>query len=323
MIRVNAVLLIAACFAVQRGTAAPYDYVVAKDGSGNFTTIQEAVTACRDYAERDYTIFVKKGVYEEKLVIPSWKRRITIIGEDVASTIVTYGDFAAKLDSNGKPMGTFRTHTCLVAGSDITIENITFANSAGQVGQAVAVHVEGDRCVFRNCRLIGNQDTLLAAGEHARQYFVDCHIEGTTDFIFGPSTAVFQRCVILIKRDSFITAASTPESQEYGFVFLDCKLLADSAQRKIYLGRPWRLYAYTTFIRCEMGSCVLPAGWHNWSKPEAEVTARYSEYKSYGQGASPSTRVAWSHQLSKEGGESITVKKVLEGEDGWNPEKIK
>jgi pectinesterase len=323
MMRLSAALLFLASVSVHLMSAAPYDYVVAKDGSGNFTTIQEAVTACRDYAERDYTIFVKKGVYEEKLVIPSWKRRITIIGEDVAGTIVTFGDFAAKLDSNGKPMGTFRTYTCLVSGSDITIENITIVNSAGQVGQAVAVHVDGDRCVFRNCRLIGNQDTLLAAGEHARQYFVDCHIEGTTDFIFGPSTAVFQRCEVLIKRDSYITAASTPEKQKFGFVFIDCRVLADSAHRKVYLGRPWRLYAYTTFIRCEMCPQILPVGWHNWSKPEAEVTARYSEYKSYGPGASPLTRVAWSRQLIKEEAEGITVKKVLGGEDGWNPEKNK
>jgi pectinesterase len=321
MIRVSAAILILTCSAISMASAVPYDFIVAKDGSGNFTTVQEAVTACRDYAERDYTIFVRKGTYKEKLIIPSWKRRITIIGENVDSTVITYGDYAAKLDSNGKPLGTFRTHTCLISGSDITVENITFENSAGQVGQAVAVHVEGDRCVFRNCKLLGNQDTLLGAGEHARQYFVDCSIEGTTDFIFGPSTAVFQRCTIKIKRDSYITAASTPEKQKYGFVFLDCKLTTDSVGRRVYLGRPWRLYAYTAFVRCDMGAHILPVGWHNWSKPEAEHTARYAEYESYGPGASPSTRASWSHQLSKEEGEALTVKNVLEGEDGWNPGK--
>lgn len=301
--------------------APPFDFVVAKDGSGNFTTLQDAVTACRDYAERDYTIFVKKGVYEEKLVIPSWKRRITIIGENVDSTIITFGDYASKLDSNGKPLGTFRTYTCQISGSDISVENLTFINSAGQVGQAVAVHVDGDRCVFRNCRLIGNQDTLFGAGDHARQYFVDCSIEGTTDFIFGPSTAVFERCTILSKKDSYITAASTPENQQYGFVFLDCRLIADSDTAKVYLGRPWRLYAFTTFIRCELGKHIRPEGWHNWKKPEAELTARYSEYANTGPGASPATRVSWSRRLSKEDAEGITASSVLAGSEGWNPVK--
>jgi pectinesterase len=298
---------------------AEYDFIVAKDGSGNFSTIQEAVTACRDYSERDYTIFVKKGVYEEKLVIPSWKQRITIIGERVDSTIVTYGDYAAKLDSGGKKLGTFKTHTCLISGTDITFENITFINSAGQVGQAVAVHVEGDRCVFRNCRIIGNQDTLLGAGERSRQFFVRCHIEGTTDFIFGPSTAVFDHCTIVSKKDSYITAASTVATQKFGFVFLNCELLADTCATKVYLGRPWRLYAFTTFINCVLGKHIVPEGWHNWSKPEAELTARYSEYKSVGPGASPATRVPWSRQLSKEEAEGITPKAVLAGDDGWNP----
>lgn len=298
-----------------------YDFIVAKDGSGNFTTIQDAVTACRDYAERNYTIFVKKGVYEEKLVIPSWKQRITIIGEILDSTIITYNDYAGRLDSIGKTLGTFRSHTCLISGADITVENITFVNSAGQVGQAVAVHVEGDRCVFRNCRIIGNQDTLLGAGEHSRQYFVDCYVEGTTDFIFGPSTAVFDRCTIVSKKSSYITAASTAASQKYGFVFLNCKLLADTGATKVYLGRPWRLYAYTTFINCELGRHIVPEGWHNWSKPEAESTARYSEYRNSGPGASPTTRVPWSRQLSKEDADSITAKAALAGVDGWNPVK--
>ncbi len=297
----------------------PYDFVVAKDGSGNFSTIQEAVTACRDYAERDYAIFVKNGVYEEKLVIPSWKRRITIVGENVDSTIVTFGDYAAKLDSAGKPLGTFRTHTCLISGSDITIENITFINSAGQVGQAVAVHVDGDRCMFRRCRLLGNQDTLFDAGEHARQYFVECYIEGTTDFIFGPSTAVFDRCVIRSKKDSYVTAASTPEKQKYGFVFLNCRLICDTGITKVYLGRPWRLHAYTAFVRCELGRHILPGGWHNWNKPEAEHTARYCEYENFGPGASPASRVSWSRQLTREEAEGLTAREVLAGCDGWNP----
>jgi pectinesterase len=296
-----------------------YDFLVAKDGTGNFKTIQEAVTACRDFAEKDYRIVVKKGVYEEKLVIPSWKRRITVIGEDRDSTIITWNDYSGKPDISGGKLNTFTSYTCLVAGTDIELENLTIVNTAGRVGQAVAVHVEGDRCIFRNCRLMGNQDTLFASGEQSRQYFDGCYIEGTTDFIFGPSTAVFNTCTIVSKKDSYITAASTSPHREHGFVFLDCRLLADTGATKVYLGRPWRVHAQTTFVRCEMGAHILPAGWYNWSKPEAEKTARYSEYKSTGPGANPGGRVAWSRQLTDEEAESLTAGRILRGFDEWNP----
>ncbi len=298
---------------------ATYDFVVARDGSGNFRTIQEAITACRDYAERQYLIFVKNGVYKEKLLIPTWKTHLTIIGQDVDSTIITYDDYSGKTDSLGKKFSTFTSSTCMVAGNNIVFENFTFVNSAGRVGQAVALHVEGDRCVFRNCKLVGNQDTLLASGENSRQYYVGCTIEGTTDFIFGAATAVFENCTIISKVNSYITAASTPPTQPYGFVFLHCKLLSDSIGREVYLGRPWRLYAYTAFVNCEMGEHIRPEGWHNWNKPEAEKTARYSEYNSMGPGANPASRVAWSHQLTKAEAELLTPRNVLKGFDNWNP----
>jgi len=296
-----------------------YDFTVAKDGSGNFKTVQEAVTACRDFAERDFRIFVKAGVYEEKLVIPSWKRRITIIGENVDSTIITWNDYSGKTDRNGNTLNTFTSYTCLVAGNDIVVENLTFVNASGRVGQAVALHVEGDRCIFRNCRLIGDQDTLFASGEQSRQYFDECHIEGTTDFIFGASTAVFRKCTILCKKDSYITAASTSARREYGFVFLDCRILADTGVARVYLGRPWRLYAHTAFVRCGMGAHILPAGWHNWNKPEAEKTARYSEYRSSGPGANPPARVSWSRQLSDREAAALIPENILKGFDDWDP----
>lgn len=298
-----------------RGQDSPvhYDLIVAQDGTGDHRHIQDAVDACRDYAERDYRIFVRRGVYREKLVVPAWKRRITIVGEDVATTIITYDDHAGKADAAGKKHGTFTSHTCLVAGTDITFENITFENSAGPVGQAVALHVEGDRCVFRRCRLLGNQDTLFGGGETSRQLFDSCYIEGTTDFIFGPSTAVFRCCTILSKKDSYITAASTAAAREFGFVFLHCRLIADSAGRKVYLGRPWRSYASTVFLGCDMGAHILPAGWHNWSKPDAEHTARYAEYNSRGPGADPSARVGWSRQLTDTEAAVLTEENILRG----------
>ena len=300
-----------------------YDYVVAKDGSGNFRTIQEAVTACRDYAERQYRIFVKNGVYREKLEIPSWKTHISIVGENVDSVYITFDDYSGKVGTDGTKFGTFNSFTCKVAGNNILFENITFVNSAGRVGQAVALHVEGDRCVFRNCRLIGNQDTLFSSGENSRQYYVHCRIEGTTDFIFGAATAVFDGCTIVSKANSYVTAASTLPGEEYGFVFLNCKLMADSAGLNVYLGRPWRLFAYTAFINCWLGNHIRPEGWHNWNKPEAEKTARYFEYQSTGPGANPESRVSWSHQLSQIQADSLTIGTVLKGKDNWDPTSSK
>jgi pectinesterase len=300
-----------------------HDFVVSKDGTGNYRTIQEAVNACRDYAERQYVIFVKNGVYEEKLLIPTWKTHITIIGQNVDSTILTYNDYSGKIDPTGKELRTFTSYTCQVAGNNTVFENFTFVNSAGRVGQAVAMHVEGDRCVFRNCKFVGNQDTLFASGELSRQYYEHCYIEGTTDFIFGAATAVFNDCVIVSKTDSYITAASTPPAKEYGFVFLNCRLVSDSAGRKVYLGRPWRLYAYTAFINCDLGAHIRPDGWHNWSKPEAEKTARYMEYNNTGPGAHAAARVLWSKQLSAAEAGKLTVQAVLSGFDGWNPADTK
>jgi pectinesterase len=316
-------VVLSTLFGLRVDALAGYDFVVSKDSNGNFRTVQEAVNACRDYAERQYFIFVKNGIYEEKLVIPTWKTHITIIGENVDSTIVTYNDYSGKIDNTGKKLSTFTSFTCQVAGNNIVFENITFVNSAGRVGQAVAMHVEGDRCVFRNCRFIGNQDTLLASGENARQYFERCTIEGTTDFIFGAATAVFDRCTIVSKVNSYVTAASTLPTQAFGFVFLNCKIESDSVGRKVYLGRPWRLNAYTAFINCELGEHIRPEGWHNWNKPEAEKTARYMEYGNTGPGANPSARVSWSHQLSEAEAKDITVKNVLKGFDNWNPTEVK
>ncbi|MGD0036796.1 MAG: pectinesterase family protein [Bacteroidota bacterium] len=308
------------CLNLSVAASKKYDFIVAKDGSGNFTTIQKAVDSCRDYAERPYAIFVKNGVYIEKLVIPAWKTHISIEGESADSTILSNNDFTGKVDSvSGTKFRTFTSYTCLIVGNDNSIQDMTIANTAGRVGQAVALHVEGDRCAFRRCRLIGNQDTHLVSGEESRQYYQDCYIEGTTDFIFGAATAVFDRCTIVSKSNSYITAASTIRGREFGFVFFDCKLLADTAGWQVYLGRPWRLYAAVTFIRCEMGNHIRAEGWHNWNKPEAEKTARYFEYKSFGPGANPAARVAWSHQLTDEEAAKITPERVLRGTDNWNP----
>ena len=288
--------------------------VVAADGSGEFTSVQEAVNSIRAYMSDTTYMFIKNGTYREKVIIPSWVTNLFMNGESVENTVITWNDHA-KI----RNMGTFRTYTIWVQGAGFTAENITFENNAGMLGQAVAVHVDGDRAIFRSCRLLGNQDTLLTANQESRQYYEECYIEGTTDFIFGPATAWFERCHIHSKKNSYVTAASTVEGHEYGYVFNRCRLTAADSINKVYLGRPWRPFAATLFMRCELGSHILPEGWHNWDNPSNEQTARYAEYGNTGPGANPATRVSWSHQLSRREAETVTVEKVFARHDGWNP----
>lgn len=288
--------------------------VVSRDGTGNFRTLQETIESARAFMDYTVTIYVKNGVYKEKVIVPSWVENIDIIGEDRDKTIITYDDHA-----NINKMGTFRTYTVKVEGSDITFKNLTIENNAAQLGQAVALHTEGDRLKFINCRILGNQDTIYTGAKFTRLYFKDCYIDGTTDFIFGPSTALFEDCIIHSKRNSYVTAASTPKEAKYGYVFKHCKLTAEPGVDKVYLGRPWRPYAYTLFIECELGKHIVLAGWHNWGKQSNEETARYMEYKNTGEGANASERVAWSKQLTKKEAEAVTVDAIFRTQSDWNP----
>ena len=288
--------------------------VVSRDGTGNFRTLQEAIESARAFMDYTVTIYVKNGVYKEKVIVPSWVENIDIIGEDRDKTIITYDDHA-----NINKMGTFRTYTVKVEGSDITFKNLTIENNAAQLGQAVALHTEGDRLKFINCRILGNQDTIYTGAKFTRLYFKDCYIDGTTDFIFGPSTALFEDCIIYSKRNSYVTAASTPKEAKYGYVFKHCKLTAEPGVDKVYLGRPWRPYAYTLFIECELGKHIVSAGWHNWGKQSNEETARYMEYKNTGEGANASERVAWSKQLTKKEAEAVTVDAIFRTQSDWDP----
>jgi pectinesterase len=303
----------------------PRYLTVAQDGSGNYKTIQEAVNAMRDFSQERVTIFIKKGIYKEKLVIPSWKTNIRLLGESRDSTIITNDDFSGKPLPGGKDVtsgrdkfSTFNSYTVLVKGNDFMAENLTIQNTAGRVGQAVALHAEGDRCVVLNCRLLGNQDTLYVGIDSSRQYYKDCFIEGTTDFIFGPATVLFQNCTIKSLSNSYITAASTTAAQKYGLVFLDCTLIADTAAKKVLLGRPWRPHARTVFINTKMGEHISATGWDNWRNPENEKTAYYAEYKSKGPGANPKGRAGWSHQLTKKEAKQYTLENIF---GNWTPEK--
>lgn len=300
----------------------PSKLTVAQDGSGDYKTIQEAVNAVRDLSQVQVVIFIKKGVYHEKLVIPSWKPKISLVGESRDSTIITNNDYTGKPIPGGKDANghdkyrTFTSYTVLVQGNDFRAENLTIENSAGRVGQAVALHVEGDRCVVTNCRLLGNQDTLYVGIDTSRQYYLNCYIEGTTDFIFGPATVVFQNCTIKSLLNSYITAASTTPKQSFGFVFFNCKLIADTAVKKVFLGRPWRPYARTVFIDTDMGDHIVAAGWDNWRNPGNEKTAYYAEYNSKGAGGNTSGRVGWSHQLSKKEAKRYTLSNIF---GDWEP----
>ena len=270
---------------------------VSQDGKGDFTSIQKAIDASKAFPDKRVTILVKNGIYHEKIVVPSCNSHLSIVGESAERTIFTFDDYFDRINRGRN--STFFTYTMKVEANDFILENITLENSAGPVGQAVALDVEGDRCVFRNCRFLGNQDTLYAAGRFSRQYFTNCYIEGTTDFIFGEATSLFEKCTIHCKANSFITAASTPEGKPYGFVFLNCKITAAAGVDKVYLGRPWRSFAKVAYLNCDMGSFIRPGGWDNWSKTENEKTAKFAEFNNSGSGASVTARVPWSVRLSE------------------------
>ncbi len=241
-----------------------YDFVVAQDGSGDFTTVQEAINAVPDFRKANRTnILVKKGTYKEKLIIPECKIQVSLIGEDGA--VITYDDYASKLNRFGEEKSTSGSASCYIYAPDFIAENITFENSAGPVGQAVACFVSGDRAIFRNCRFLGCQDTLYTYGYPSRQYYEDCYIEGTVDFIFGKSTAVFNRCNIHSRGNGYVTAPATPEGSKYGYVFHDCKLTGADGVKNVPLSRPWRPYAQAIFINCDLGKHISPAGWDNLS----------------------------------------------------------
>jgi pectinesterase len=311
--------LLLALLVVCLGQARAADATVAPNGDGQFKSIQDAINAAPQRTSRDrpWVIHIKPGVYKELIYVQREKRFISLVGDDAATTILTYNLNANMLGPDGKPIGTFRTASTMIDADDFTAENLTFENSAGPVGQALAIRIEGDRVAFRNCRFLGWQDTILA--NRGRHYFENCYIAGHVDFIFGGATAVFEKCHIHCLRNGYITAASTPPEQPFGFVFLHCRITGESPEVKTYLGRPWRDFAAATFLNTEMSDVVRPVGWHNWDKPAREKTSRYAEFKSTGPGGQKDARVAWSKQLSAAEAKSITVAKVLGGGDGWNP----
>jgi pectinesterase len=302
--------------------AAP-DAIVAADGTGNYTSLQTAIDKApmrSRAADPRWVILVKPGVYRERIYVQRERGNILVRGEDAATTTIAF-NLNANLpdpDSPGKTIGTFRTPTVQIDGDGMIWENLTVANTAGNIGQALALRADGDRLVFRRCRFLGWQDTILL--NRGRQYFEDCYIEGHVDFIFGGATAYFSHCQIHALANGYITAASTPESAPHGFVFADCRITsAESSNIKTYLGRPWRPFAKTVFLRTDMSAAIRPEGWHNWGKPDAERTTFYAEFASTGPGVTPASRVPWSHALTDAEAATYTPATVLAGDDHWNP----
>jgi len=297
-----------------------YDFVVAKDGSGNFKTVQEAIDAVPDMRKKTTTIFIKNGIYKEKLILAGSKQMIRLIGEDVNKTILTFDDWAQRKNKFGEDIGTSGSSSFFIYGDDFSAENITFENSAGPVGQAVAAWVAADKAAFLNCRFLGFQDTLYTFGKGSRQYYKDCYIEGTVDFIFGSSTVIFEHCDIFCKKSGYVTAASTPDTTKFGYVFLNCKVRGDAPDGSFFLGRPWRPYAKVVFINTELGRVIHSEGWDNWGKESNERTAYYAEYKNRGEGFKPESRVQWSHQLSADEAKEYTLTNIFRG---WQPFQYK
>jgi len=306
--------VVAACASAQPNSR---ELTVAADGTGQFKSVQEAVDHAPSHSRERFVIHIKPGIYKERVTVPPEKTFLTLRGDDAKTTVITFDVHPAPTGGpKGRALITFDTPTVFIQGNDFTAENITFENSAGRQGQALALTIMSDRGVFRYCRFLGYQDTLLA--QAGRQYFDHCYIQGATDFIFGGSTAVFDNCEIHVTANGYITAPNTPQDQKYGYVFLNSKITGEP-NVLTFLSRPWRAYAATVFLNTEMSSAVRPAGWNNWNDPAKEKTARYGEYASTGPGGDTSARVGWAHKLTEAEAKTYTIENVLGGIDGWNP----
>lgn len=295
------------------------DFIVAADGSGNFKTVQEAVNEVPADDQKRFVILIKPGVYKAHLEIPRDKKRLTLRGEDAEKTVLTNDLHIKSLGADGKEVGTKGCASTVVSADDFTAESLTFENNAPHVAQALAIYVDADRAVFRKCRFLGYQDTLRVRS--GRQYFAECFINGRTDFIYGEATAFFDRCHIHVLDAGWITAANTPQDRPFGLVFSGCKITAEPGV-KTCLGRPWREFASTIWLNTVIHDAIVPAGWNNWNKPEAEKTVRYAEYGSLAPDGTPldlTLRVPWAKRLTAEEAAQYTIEKVLGGNDNWNP----
>ncbi len=308
---------------------------VSKDNSGDYNSIQEAVNSINPGSPE--TIFIKKGIYKERVEIRT--DNITIIGESRDETIITEGHYARMIMPDGSKRGTFRSYTFLVYANNFTASNITFENSAGfgdLVGQAIAVYAEGDSIHFKNCKILGHQDTLFTgplplkekqpggftgptidgARRLVHQLYEDCYISGEIDFIFGSATAYFKNCTLFALNrnqdiNAYYTAPSTYEGQTFGYVFDHCTFTGNCPPKSVALSRPWRIYAKTVLISCEYSDQIIDEGFTDWNKPESHDTVYYAEYNGHGPGYVPEKRAAYVHQLDESQAAMYTLENVM------------
>ncbi|UJF36403.1 pectinesterase family protein [Paenibacillus hexagrammi] len=324
--------------------------LVAADGSGDYRTIQEAIHAVPDQNDGRAVIFVKNGLYYEKVLIPESKPYISMIGESEDGVILTYDDSPKKTSANGSSLGlgTYTDYTLMIKGHDFYGKNLTIRNTSGSgSGQSVALDIYADKVMFENSRITAYQDTLLTRNltdnadplnyannttiQSYRSYFKDCYISGSVDFIFGPGIAVFDHTELRSRLTGHVTAASTPLGQKFGYVFLDSKVTGEpliNGKNGVDLGRPWRPYAKTVYLNSYIGAHIAATGWNNFGNASNERTAYYGEYNSYGPGANPTARLSWTHQLTSEEASDYTLANIfsksstINGTDDWDPEAI-
>ena len=291
--------------------AKPCEIRVSPEGKGDVRTVSEAVEKIAADNKERCVIRIAAGTYKEQIRVPANKPYISFLGEAAEKTILTFSL------SNKEAGSTSAAYATYIGGHDFHAENITFENSFGTGSQAVAVLVEADRAVFRNCRFLGWQDTLYA--KNGRQYYKDCYIEGHVDFIFGQAAAVFESCHIHSKGDGYIAAPMRYAADEpAGFIFDKCRLTSSNTDKGVYLGRPWRDYGRTIYLNTKMDAAIHPEGWHRW-EPQREKTAFFAEYNSKGSGGDQTSRVRWARLLNEEDTKAFTAENFLKGRDGWNP----
>ena len=312
------------------------------EGTCCCTTISEALIDAAQNWGNPVTIYVAPGIYREKIVVKQPSLTLVGTGDSANQTVIVWGDGAKEMLSDGK-RGTFRTSTFRTDTHDFTARNLTFQNDCGpgnRAGQGLAVYADGDCLFFDDCRFLGWQDTLFTAPlpakefspggfhgpkefstrENGRQYYRNCYIEGEVDFIFGSATAYFDHCQIHsldigYDINGFATAASTPEGQEYGYVLNECRFTSNCPKHTVYLGRPWREYARTVLLHCELGEHIRPEGWDDWASQGGHDHLYYAEYNSYGPGAE-GARPEWTDTLTEEQAAHYRRELVL---GDWNP----
>ena len=299
-------------------------YVVDCKGGGDFTTVQACFDELPSKPVAWRTVRIMPGTYREKVTLDVYKDKVAILGEE--GVRIVWNDYSGRV-VDGYELTTYDSWTLSIQADEVYLAGVTVENDAGRVGQAVALETRGDRIWIDRCRLIGDQDTFFTKGYVSRVYVSDSHIEGTTDFIFGPSIVYFRNCSIRCKADSYITAASTTERNRYGYIFDSCRVTADEGVTQLYLGRPWKSTARTVWIRCDLPAAIRPEGWHNWRDPARERTSFYAEWGCTGPGADRSRRVPWSHELTPEqAAEHTDLKQVFakktgseQFRDDWDP----